>query len=153
MVSNKYYCITRKGSAGDIVYFDYGKLSSGYDITPRNRFSYDGIQVNKLIIIKTTFIEKLLRKKIKKKLESYLQHVIDLLDDDDDANDGVLSEVLNDLTRYKDILEYKYRQHLNQEYVSLMIKKINILEYELKLKLMCYQPKNLKEVAEHGKGR
>ena len=93
MVSNKYYCITRKGSAGDIVYFDYGKLSSGYDITPRNRFSYDGIQVNKLIIIKTTFIEKLLRKKIKKKLESYLQHVIDLLDDDDDANDGVLSEV------------------------------------------------------------
>ena len=153
MVNNQYYCITKKGKAGDIVYFDYEKLSGGYDIKPRNSFSYDGIKVNKLIIIKQTFIEKLLRRKVKKKLEIYIQYVIDLLDSDEEPNDGIFSEVLNDLNRYKDILEFKYKKYLNEEYIELMIKKINLLEYELKLKIMNQKSKVTEEVIERGKGR
>lgn len=153
MANNRYYSITKKGKNGDIVYFDYEKLSSGYDIKPRNSFTYDGIKVNKLIIIKQTFIEKLLRRKVKKKLELYIQYVIELLDSDDEQSDGVFSEVLNDLSRYKDILTFKYKKYLSNEYVELMIKKINLLEYELKLKAM-NQKSNLKEeVIDKGKGR
>ena len=153
MTSNQYYCIAKKGKMGDIVYFDYEKLSIGYDIKPRNSFNYDGVKVNKLIIIKQTFIEKLLRRKIKKKLELYIKYVIDLLDADEEPRDGVFSEVLNDLSRYKDILEFKYKKYLNAQYVELMIKKINLLEYELKLKMLNYRSKVVEEVIERGKGR
>ena len=52
MANTQYYCITKKGKSGDIVYFDYEKLSGGYDIKPRNSFSYEGIKVNKLILKK-----------------------------------------------------------------------------------------------------
>ena len=30
MANIQYYCITKKGKSGDIVYFDYEKLSDGY---------------------------------------------------------------------------------------------------------------------------
>jgi hypothetical protein len=137
MMNNGYYYITKKGKEGDIVYFDYEKISSGYNITPKNQVTYDGIKVNKLIIIKQTFVEKLLRRKIKKKLELYLQYIIDLLDTDTaDSDSDTLREVLNDLSRYKDILRYKYNKYLSEEYVDLMIKKIELLGYELSLKLM-----------------
>lgn len=136
MVSNRYYYVTKKGKEGDIVYFDYDRISDGFNITPKNQIDYDGIKVNKLIIIKQVFVEKVLRKKIKKKLEIYLQYIIDLIDDDDATDSENLREVLNDLTRYKDILKYKYNKYLNQEYIELMIKKIELLEYELSLKLM-----------------
>ena len=153
MTNSPYYCITKKGKKGDIVYFDYDKLSIGYDIKPRNSFSYDGIKVNKLIIIKQTFIEKVLRRKIKKKLELYLKYVIDLLDSDEEPDGSVYSEVLNDLSRYRDILEYKYQKYLSREYIDLMTKKINLLEYELKLKTMDNKIKRPEEVIERGKGR
>ena len=38
MANIQYYCITKKGKSGDIVYFDYEKLSDGYDIKPKNSF-------------------------------------------------------------------------------------------------------------------
>lgn len=137
MINNGYYYITKRGKEGDIVYFDYEKISSGYNITPKNQINYDGIKVNKLIIIKQVFVEKLLRKKIKKKLEIYLQYIIDLLDSDEsDTDSDTLREILSDLTRYKDILRYKYNKHLNEEYIDLMSKKIELLEYELNLKIM-----------------
>lgn len=137
MTNSQYYYITKKGKDGDIVYFDYERLDGGFNITPKNKLKYDGIKVNKLIIIKQSFIEKLLKKKIKKKLELYLQFVIDIIDNDTEEDDGVvLREALNDLSRYRDILRYKYNKHLEAEYVDIMSKKIELLEYELKLKVM-----------------
>jgi hypothetical protein len=144
MVNSQYYYITRKGKEGDIVYFDYSRLDDGFNVTPKNRFHYDGIQVNKLIIIKQTFIEKLLKKKIKKKVELYLQFIIDIIDNDSGNDDGtVLREALNDLSRYRDILRYKYNKYLGEEYVDIMIKKIELLEYELKLKVMAIAEKEI----------
>jgi len=137
MTNSQYYYITKKGKEGDIVYFDYERLDGGFNITPKNNFKYDGIKVNKLVIVKQSFIEKILKRKIKKKLELYLQFVIDIIDNDSEEDDGVvLREALNDLSRYRDILRYKYNKHLELEYVDIMIKKIELLEYELKLKVM-----------------
>lgn len=136
MASRQYYNIKKQAAMGDVVYFDCQKIQSGFNITPKNQMQYDGVVVNRLIIIKHTFIEKLLKKKIKKKLELYLQYIIEILDDDDDTDSGTLNEVLNELSRYKDILRYKYQKYLGEEYSSLMTQKIELLEYELKLKAM-----------------
>lgn len=137
----KHYKITKKNNNCNIVSIDYSKLS-GFDITPKNSFSYDGVSVNKLIIIKQTFIEKVLKKKIKRKLEIYLKFIIEFIDNDSDDS-GTLSEVLNDITRYKEIVNYRYRKHLGEKYIDLLLKKIELLEYELKVKLYTLEEKNI----------
>ncbi len=137
MTNRQYYNIVRETQPGDVVYFDYQKISEGFNITPKNQMQYDGVVVNKLVIIKRTFVEKLLKRKIKKKLDLYLQYIIDVIDDDSDSEDGNgLNEILGELSRYKDIIRYKYQKYLGEEYTLLMVQKIELLEYELKLKVM-----------------
>ena len=90
-----------------------------------------------MIIVKHTFIEKLLKKKIQKKLEIYLNYIVDVIDEEDDStSSGALAEILDELSRYKDILRYRYAKYLGEKYVDLLMKKIDLLEYELKLKVM-----------------
>ena len=82
--------------------------------------------------------EKVLKKKNQRKLEYYLQYMIALTESDDE-NPGVIGEALNDLNHYKDIIEYKYRKYLDDKYIELLVKKISLLERELKTKLIYAQ--------------
>ena len=41
---------------------------NGFNIKPLNKINYPGIKVNSMIIVNQSFIEKILKKKIKKKL-------------------------------------------------------------------------------------
>ena len=134
-MSEKHYYINKNSSNKEIIYLDFDKLK-GFDFSPKNNVKYDGIVVNKMVIIKPSMIEKVLKKKIKKKLDLYLKLIIKFIDSD---NGESLREALNDLTRYKNIIAYKYRKYLDEKYLKLLIKKIALLEYELNSKLMNYQ--------------
>lgn len=133
MTNNRYYITRKNNSVGVDATIDYSKMG-GLDISPKNRISYDGIIVNKLVIIKSSFIERILKKKIKRKLELYLKFIMDFIDSDEDDGDS-LREALNDITRYKDIIDYKYRKYLGDKYIDQLLNKIEFLEHELKLKL------------------
>ncbi len=132
-MANNYYYVVRKSNHYDKVIIDYSKLM-GFDVTPKNNIDYGGIIVNRLVIIKKCFIEKILKKKIKRKLEVYLQFIIDYIDSEEESG-GTLNEVLSDLTRYKDIVNYRYRKYLGNRYIDLLLRKINLLEHEFKVKL------------------
>ena len=71
----QHYYVCKKGDDRQILYLDYDKLK-GFGFQPRNNVKYDGIIVNKMIIIKPSMIEKVLRKKIKRKLDLYLKLII-----------------------------------------------------------------------------
>lgn len=144
------YTIVKEEYNGDKVYIDYTKLN-GFKFTPKNSFKYNGIKVNSLVVVKQSFIEKLLKKKVKRKLDFYLQYIISLMDNDEDNGTG-LKEALNDLERYKSIVEYKYRKYLDQKYINLLLKKIDILEHELKMKII-YMQEDVYEMEERGKSR
>lgn len=133
MTNNRYYITRKNNSVGVDATIDYSKMG-GLDISPKNRISYDGIIVNKLVIIKSSFIERILKKKIKRKLELYLRFIMDFIDSDEDDGNS-LREALNDITRYKDIINYKYRKYLGDKYIDQLLNKIEFLEHELKLKL------------------
>lgn len=133
-MENKGYYISKKGKNGEIVYIDYDKLA-GFNITPKNNVKYDGIVVNKMIIIKPSLIEKVLKRKIKNKLNLYLNLIIKMIDDETDADGDTFREALNDLSRYKNIINYKYKKYLDDKYFNLLQKKIELLEYELNTKL------------------
>lgn len=133
-MNNTNYILVKKQLTNDVVYIDY-KKNSGFKVTPLNKVKYDGIVVNKMIIIKPNFIEKVLKKKIKRQLDVYLQYIVNTIDngDDDGAN---LNIVLDQLDRYKKIVSNKYRHYLEERYIELLLKKLDVLEKEVRLKLM-----------------
>lgn len=146
MKKNHYLLIKRK-FGNEIVYIDYNKLD-GFKIKPRNRVRYDGIEVNKLLIIKPTFIEKIIKRKIKIKLDNYLQYIIMLIENNDDTDASSLSIVLDDVTRYSQMIKNKYRKYLDDKYYELLLKKVSLLEQELKKKIFKITQSCQEEVVE-----
>ena len=138
----KHYYLYKKGNNIKIIYIDYDKLK-GFNFQPKNNIKYDGIKVNKMVVIKPSMIEKVLRRKIKIKLDLYLKLIIKFIDDNDGTNSGgILGEALNDITRYRDIVMNKYRKYLDEKYLKMLLKKIALLEYELKNKLYLLEQYN-----------
>ena len=129
----KNYMVAKSNYKGEIVFINYDKLD-GYKVLPKNYINYPGIKVNSLIIIKPSFIEKVLKKKVKRKLSYYLEYLINMTDDSDDSSD--FRQALNDITRFKEIVEYKYRKYLDDRYINLLLKKVSVLEREIKSKLV-----------------
>ena len=133
MNKNNYLLIKNK-ETNELVYVDYTK-NNGYGFTPKNHVQYEGIMVNKLVLVKPTFVEKVLKKKIKKKLDLYLQYMIKLLESDPDSDDAQhLGSALNEISRYRSIIINNYRAYLDEKYLELLMQKFALLEHELKVK-------------------
>ena len=109
----------------------------GFIFTPQNNIAYAGIEVNSMTVMNNSFIEKILKKKNERKLDHYLEYIINIIENDsDDSDDSALREALNSLTRYKDIINHKYRMYLDDTYINLLLKKIALIENELKSKII-----------------
>ena len=105
----------------------------GLEIHPKNQLHYD-VEVNSMLVVNQKYIEKLLRKKTKRKLDYCLRYIVALMEsDEEDPNNAQL--VLDDLAHYRSIIEYKYRKFLDEKYVNLLLQKIDMLEHEIKVKL------------------
>lgn len=87
-----------------------------------------------MIIIKPSLIEKIIKRKVKNKLDYYLKLIIDNLDGNDSDDDTRIA--LDDLQRYKKIINDKYSIYLDEKYMALLNKKINVFERELKNNLL-----------------
>ena len=110
------------------------KKEIGYTIKPKNTMKYEGIVVNSMTIIDSYLIQTLLKKKIKKKLDMYLQFLITVLEEDD-TDGGHLMFALNDLERYRRTVINSYKKYLEDKYVKLLMNKMDLIEQELKSKI------------------
>ena len=129
----KQYLVSKEKYNGEIVYVNYDKLK-GYKFTPKNNFPYDGIKVNEMIIIKPSFVEKVIKRKIKNRLDFYLKLIIENLDGADDSDDT--RKALGDLERYKKVVNERYSIYLDDKYTELLNKKMDVIERELKNNLL-----------------
>ena len=125
--------ICKKTSNGSVVLIDLKSLS-GINFNPKNSKKY-GIAVSKIIIVNKEMVKKLLVKSTKRKLDKFLMTLASITDDDE-TSDASLREALNDLSRYRNIVEYKYKKYLDKKYREQLIAKIDILEGEIKKKLI-----------------
>ena len=125
--------ICKRTKNGSVVILDRNMLS-GLNFNPKNNNNY-GISVSKMIIVKPDIVKKLLIKSTKRKLDKFIEFLAGLTDDDD-TTDASLREALNDLSRYRNIVEYKYKKYLDEKYQEQLIAKIDILEGEIKKKLI-----------------
>lgn len=141
---NSKYILIKHPRTKEAVYINYSPLQ-GFKFSPNN--NHAGIRVNSLILIKPSFIEKILKKKIKRKLNMYLQHFINTIDEnEDDATN--LRIVLDDLEKFKRQLQNKYRNYLDQKYMMLLKRKIELLENEIKNKMIELTLNNYNQVQE-----
>ena len=76
----------------------------------------------------------------------YLQYIISILDDEESGDLTGLRSALNDLSRYKDTVINRYQAYLDEKYVALLLKKIELLEHELKMKIIHYKESVEKEI-------
>ena len=129
---SKYKLIKRKRIPYKKMFKMKIRKTTGFCIKPKNSFAYDGIEVNQLLILKKRFIANLLKKKIKRKLDLYLDLIIDA--DDSSSSDSFRGH-LDEISRFEDIIKYKYKKYLDKKYTNLLLKKIELLEFELKEKL------------------
>lgn len=106
----------------------------GYRVKPRNKMEYDGIVVKSMVILNKDLVQILLRKKIKKKLDSYLQFLISVLDSDD-TDSGHLMFALNDLERYRRTIMNNYRVYLDKKYLKILMDKMDLIDQELRSKI------------------
>jgi len=132
------YLLVKDTFEGTIASIDYTKLD-GFKFNPKNQVEYDGIMVNEMVLMNPSFIENVLKRKTKKKLELYLRFIISLIDNESNASSDDLRQALDGLVRYKGIVENKYRRYLDERYMNVLLKKIDLLEQELKMKIIYYK--------------
>lgn len=136
------YLISKKNYNGEVVYLNVGK-SKGYKISPKKGLNYEGVKVNEMVFIKPSFIEKIIKRKIKIKIDNYLKF---LLCTDEDSDDSRIA--LGDLERYKVLVNEKYSIYLDEKYMYLLNKKLNTIERQLKSRIIssiAYEEKEIQE--------
>ena len=142
------FLLVKNYSFHNVKNLGYDNLS-GFKFKPLNKINYSGVTVKKMVMVNPSFVEKVLKRKIKKRLELYIRFIISIIDSDDDSTDITdLRAALNDLTRYKEIIKHKYMLYLDEKYSKLLLQKIELLQQELKNKIVSYklpEEKNLEE--------
>jgi hypothetical protein len=132
-----YYFISKKKCGGNVLFLDFNKID-GYKVNPKNKIA-DGIVVSEMTIVKPYFINQLLKKKVRIMLE--------ILDEESDSDDS--RKALDDVQRYRYLINEKYSKFLDPKYISLLNQKIDILEREFKNNLaLAKQKETIKQIEE-----
>lgn len=128
------FLVVKNKDSKDIKYFEYDKIS-GYNIKPNPKLKFqDAINVNRMILINPSLIEKMVDKKIKRKFDYLINLLAIVYENDDDTGEG-LKLALNEAEKFRMELVNKYKQYLSDEKYELLLKKIAILEDELYLRM------------------
>lgn len=149
-MKKKGYIICKNNNQDSITLINFEK--KGFNFKPLNKIKYPGITVNSLVIVNQSFIEKVLKRKIKKRLDLFVKLMITVVEDDDNDPDDVM-KALNELARYKSIIVNKYKKYLDEKYITLLLKKMDFLERELKQKIIYMNDFTYEEVNENKRTR
>ena len=147
-MDERYYICDKDNNEIVYGYIDYNRMH-GFKIKPGNNVPYEGVEVSHLVLVEPTLIENVLKRKTKHKLNAYLAFLFTVIDDDDEDPDS-LELVIDDVTRYKNIIINKYSKFLDKKYIKQLLKKVGMVELELKEKLKELNKQNTKAV---GKSR
>ena len=131
---DKKYLIVKEKNDSSITYFEYDNMQ-GYDLSPKKNVKIkDAINVNKVVIINPSLMNKVANKQLNLKFKRLLQ-LITVIFEDDDTSGSVYREGLNEISKLRLEAKTKYFRYMKQEEIDMIEKKLDILEHELKLRL------------------
>ncbi len=146
----KRFVVTKDENTQTITYKEYDSLK-GYDFKPKNKLSKeDIINVDEMVIINPSLIEKLISKKCKKTLERILK-LMSFIYDDDETGEESVTLALNEIAKFKELLDTKYKEYMKEKEYKLMLKKLEILENEVKLRKLYLNSKENSEKKSKGR--
>ena len=110
----------------------------GFRYVPK--ISHNELKIKEIIIVNPSLIDSLIKisfdKKYKKVLEFYLKT---LSEEDDNGTDTNLMMALDELARLRNIIIRKYQKALSKKTLEKLLKKLKILENEIRIKLIDYK--------------
>ena len=122
------FLIVKGNNKKDKMHFDYGKID-GYNLTVKKGVHFsDAIDINNVLIVNPTLIDKVATKKIKNKFDRLISVMQMVCEEDDTDTDDGYRIALDEAYKLKMELVNKYRKFITQEKLELMIQKIEILE-------------------------
>ena len=138
----------------EIISYHYDVKGFIYHIHHHNVLNVKEINIVNPYIISSLVLSSF-DKKYKKLIENYLSF---LQEDDDETSEGHLMQALDEIARLRNILIQKYHYYLKKELETKMLKKLKILENEIRskivdIKLIKEQQQVLENEPERGKGR
>ncbi len=150
---NRHYVLIRNKYEKNKIDINPDKLTNGFHIHPKNSSEYTGLEVREMTINSKNFVERIVKKKTGRKLEGYIQYLMSLLDDDNGESGDFIGFVLNDVMRFRGIIKAKYAKYLDEHYTELLLKKLDLLEHELKMKAYYINEKENMYTETRGKSR
>jgi hypoxanthine phosphoribosyltransferase len=75
------------------------------------------------------------------------------MDDSEDDSGTTIRFALNDLEKYRSVIKNNYKKYLDKKYVEQLLKKIGLIEHELKVKEYYINQYSMSLQEEHGKSR
>jgi mannose-6-phosphate isomerase class I len=133
-MNERYYICDKDNNEIVYGYIDYNRLN-GFKIKPQNTIPYEGVEVSHLVLVKPELIKQVLKRKTKHQLDAYLAFLLSTLEDDDDDDPETIELVIDNVTRYKNIILNKYSKFLDKRYINAILRKVGMIENELKQKL------------------
>ena len=117
------FLVVKNKNDGTVKCFEYGKIK-GYSITPKKNVKFqDAINVDKMILINPTLIEKMIDKKVKKRFEYLINLITVVCESEDESGDG-LYLALNEAEKFRREIINKYKNYLSEEKLMLLEKKL-----------------------------
>lgn len=145
------YLIKKNKKTNEIIYMEYDL--HGYKFSPKSK-KEAYLDVKEVTVINPELIDSILSIKFNKIFNKLFNKVVDVLNDDD-ASESDTMMVLGEVELLRGILLNKYQNFLKFEKEELFLKKLRLLENELKVKIMMLREKRLamEEELEVSKGK
>lgn len=152
---SKRFVVTKEQIKGAITYLEYERIN-GVSFKPKKSDFEDMINVSKVVVINPSLIEKLVNKKCKRTLEKLIKMTGVIYDQEDEDGDAGLSFILNEIEKFRQLLDSKYKEYMKEKEYKLYLKKLEIIESEVKLRKKVLEKKLESEISmeeKKGKGR
>lgn len=123
----------------------------GYEFRPLHR-NDDYLRVSRINVLNSQMIDHILSIKFDSLFKKIYFHVISVASDED-STEGDIILVLDEVARLKSIVLNKYDRFLSKEKKVLLLKKVQLLENEVKVKAIMIRSLNPTEEETLGKSR
>ena len=128
----EYYVIKKKNKNKKLGKFNFKE--EGYVFKP-NIKNKNLIEISRLSILNPKIIRSILTKKCDKTFRKLATMIFKILKSEDTST-GEAMLALNELTKEKNVIQRKYKEYIEKEEQEKYIKRINVLEAELKEKII-----------------
>jgi len=129
------------------------KELDGYKFKPRSK-NGKYIKVNEVTIVDRVMIDKILSMKFDKSFKQLVGMAMTVINDDDADEDSAMI-VLDEVELVRQVLLNRYQKFLNYDKEQLFLKKLRLIENELRMKLVQIKQKAiyLESIEEKSRGR